>query len=157
SKEDLSGRHQGDEAYWNGNFPSKWIDINLTSQSIAAYQGGTQVRTSLVTTGRPELPTPTGVYSILAKRSPYTFISPWPKDSEWWYPDSETNFAMLFRSGGFYIHDAPWRYAYGPGTNGSGPRGGAYTGSHGCVNVPYAMMAFLYSWSDVGTPVVIHN
>lgn len=149
-------KHTGDEAYWNGKFPDKWIDLNLASQTIAAYKGKKQVRVSYITSGRPELPTPTGVYSIMAKLSPYKFISPWPKDSKWYYPPSDTTFALRFREGGFYIHDAPWRKVYGPGTNGSGPTGDARTGSHGCVNVPYKMEAWLYTWSDIGTPVVIH-
>lgn len=149
--------HIGDEAHWAGNFPAKWIDLNLKTQSIAAYEGGKQVRLSLITSGRPELATPTGVYSVMDKLSPYTFISPWPKGHKWWYPTAESNFALRFRYGGLYIHDAPWRTVYGPGTNGSGRSGADSTGSHGCVNVPYEMMAWLYSWSEVGTPIIIHK
>jgi vancomycin resistance protein YoaR len=148
--------HTGYESYWGGNFPSRWIDINLRSQTLAAYEGGQQVKVTLITSGRPELPTPTGVYSIMRKDSPHKFVSPWPKTSKWWYPTATANFAMLFRNSGYYIHDAPWRGTYGPGTNGSGTPGAAYTGSHGCVNVPYDMMAWLWSWAGTGTPVVIH-
>ncbi len=148
--------HKGYESFWKGDFPTKWIDINLSSQSLAAYEGSRQVKVSLITSGRPELPTPTGLFHVLSKISPKVFISPWPKDSEWYYPPSKANFALLFRSGGYYIHDAPWRSVYGPGTNGSGPPGDARTGSHGCVNVPYSMMAWLYSWAEVGTPILIH-
>jgi hypothetical protein len=151
-----SGGHVGNEAYWNGNFPARWLDLNLTTQSMAAYEGGKQVRVSLITSGRPELATPTGVYSVISRTSPKMFISPWPKESEWYYEPAESNFALGFRAGGFYIHDAPWRAVYGPGTNGSGPAGAALTGSHGCVNVPYEMMAWVYGWADMGTPVVIH-
>ncbi len=74
---------------------------------MAAYEDGKQVRVSLITSGRPELPTPTGVYNVLSKVSPKMFISPWPKDSKWYYEPVQANFALLFRSGGFYIHDAP--------------------------------------------------
>ncbi|MDP9351746.1 MAG: L,D-transpeptidase/peptidoglycan binding protein, partial [Chloroflexota bacterium] len=151
-----SSPHIGDEARWAGQFPDKWIDLNLTTQSMAAYEGGKQVRVSLITSGRPELATPTGVYSVMDKLSPYTFISPWPKGHKWWYPTADANFALRFRHGGLYIHDAPWRSVYGPGTNGSGRSGAASTGSHGCVNVPYEMMVWLYGWSEVGTTIVIH-
>lgn len=149
-------QHKGNEAYWNGAFPDKWIDINLTTQSMAAYEGSRQVRVSLITSGRPELPTPTGRYEVIAQLRDYVFRSPWPKESEWWYPDSPTNFALRFRYGGLYIHDAPWRTEYGPGTNGSGKTGDARTGSHGCVNVPYSMMVWMFSWSQIGTPILIH-
>lgn len=148
--------HVGNEAVWGGSPPARWIDINLYSQSMAAYEGGTQVRSTLVTTGRPELPTPTGTYNVMAKLTPYVFRSPWPKESPWWYPDSPTTYALRFQGGGYYIHDAPWRGVYGPGTNGSGPTGSAVTGSHGCVNVPYEFMEWLYSWVSEGTAVVIH-
>ncbi len=155
-KPDVS-QHVADLAYWNGQYPDKWIDLNLTTQTIAAYDGETQTRISLITSGRPELATPTGVYSVMDKLTPYTFISPWPEGHQWWYPTAEANFALRFRHGGLYIHDAPWRTQYGPGTNGSGRSGAASTGSHGCVNVPYDMMAWLFSWSEVGTPIIIHN
>ncbi len=102
-----SGRHNGNKAVWKGDFPEKWIDLNLATQSMAAYEDGKQVRVSLITSGRPELPTPTGVYNVLSKVSPKMFISPWPKDSKWYYEPVQANFALLFRSGGFYIHDAP--------------------------------------------------
>jgi hypothetical protein len=36
------------------------------------------------------LPTPTGWFSIFAKFSPYTMISPWPRSSYKWYPPSQT-------------------------------------------------------------------
>jgi len=156
SNTDLTGPHNGNEAYWNGALPSKWIDINLTDQSMAAYEGGTQVRTSLITTGRPELRTPTGEFRIMAKLSPYKFVSPWPKTSQWWYPTADVSYSLRFRAGGFYIHDAPWRNVYGPGTNSSGPRDSAVTGSHGCVNTPLQMMDWLFPWAEAGTPVLIH-
>ncbi len=148
--------HKSDNKVWGGKPPAKWIDINLSSQSMAAYEGKKQVKVTLVTSGRPELPTPTGVYSVIEKTSPKVFISPWPKDSEWWYPNSESNYALLFLGGGYYIHDAPWRAVYGPGTNGAGRAGDAYTGSHGCVNVPTEFMTWMYGWASEGTPIVIH-
>jgi lipoprotein-anchoring transpeptidase ErfK/SrfK len=62
---------------------------------------------------------------------------------------------MEFRSGGYFIHDAPWRTAYGKGTNSGTQPGTNYGGTHGCVNVPYAAEKFLYSWAPVGTRVHI--
>jgi hypothetical protein len=37
-----------------------WIDVDLTAQSLTAYEGPTPVRTTLVSTGLPYTPTPTG-------------------------------------------------------------------------------------------------
>jgi vancomycin resistance protein YoaR len=148
-------QHAGNVEYWGDDPPDRWLDLNLTTQSIAAYEGSTQVRRSLITSGRPELRTPTGLYHIKLKRRNMIFKSPWPKTSQWWYPDSPTHYAILFKHNGFFIHDAPWRKRYGPGTNGGGENG-SYTGSHGCVNVPLSTMRFIYRWVDIGTPVLIH-
>lgn len=126
----------------------KVIVVSLGRQALTAYQDGTAVLTTLVATGRPALPTPPGVYHIFARYAPYQMISPWPRSSPYWYPNSWTNFAMEFAGGGYFIHDAPWRSWYGPGSN-------IYNGTHGCVNVPYSPMAFLWNWSPIGTTVIV--
>ena len=132
---------------WNAG-AGKLIVISLSRQVLTAFQDGTPVLTSYVTTGRPWLPTPPGVTSVTAKYSPYLMVSPWAYGSAAWYPPSWTNWAMLFRGGGYFIHDAPWRSWYGPGSNYG-------AGTHGCVNVPYAQMRFLYGWTTIGTTVVV--
>ena len=126
----------------------KLIVISLSRQVLTAYQDGTPVLTTLVATGRPQLPTPPGVYHIFAKYSPYEMISPWRYGSAFWYPPSWTNWAMEFAAGGYFIHDAPWRSWYGPGAN-------LYNGTHGCVNVQYSPMSFLWGWTPMGTTVVV--
>jgi len=126
----------------------KVIVISLSRQVLTAFQDGNAVLTTFVATGRPQLPTPPGVYRIFARYSPYKFVSPWPYGSPWWYPSSWTSFAMEFAAGGYFIHDAPWRSWYGPGAN-------LYNGTHGCVNVPYSPMATLWNWAPNGTTVVV--
>ncbi len=137
----------------------KVIVISLPRQQLEAYQGGKLQLVTAITTGRPELPTPTGAYQIMAKYSPYTFISPWPKGSPYYYPPSKASYAMRFRWGGYYIHDAPWRPYYGYGTNYGhyDPDGVWRTGSHGCVNVPLWAESWLYRWAGIGTWVRVVN
>jgi lipoprotein-anchoring transpeptidase ErfK/SrfK len=64
------------------------------------------------------------------------------------------SFAMEFARG-YFIHDAPWRGAYGRGTNLGTQSGTNFGGTHGCVNVPYSAMRFLYYWAPPGTLVHI--
>jgi len=66
------------------------------------------------------------------------------------------NMVMWF-NGGDGIHDAYWRSRYGPGTNGPhyDPTG-EDTGTHGCVNVPYQNMVWLWNWTPTGTPVIVY-
>lgn len=134
-----------------------WIRVSLSKEMLWAYSGTTILTTTVVTTGGPLAPTPTGLFHVLAKYRGWAFHSPWPVGSPLWYPDSPTNFALLYQEAdGYFIHDAPWRSNYGPGskTVASSP-GGNDMGSHGCTNVPYAVMAQLFAWAAVGTPIQI--
>lgn len=138
------------------NLPEKAITISLSEQVIRAYEHGQQVFWSYTTTGRPGLETDAGSFKVYWKVSPWTMHSPWPKGSPYWYPDSKVNMVMWF-NGGDGIHDAYWRSRYGPGTNGPhyDPTG-EDTGTHGCVNVPYQNMVWLWNWTPTGTPVIVY-
>jgi lipoprotein-anchoring transpeptidase ErfK/SrfK len=134
----------------------KRVLVSLSQQKMWAYDGNTLLWTSLVTTGNRALPTPTGTFHIMAKLHPFTFHSPWPKTSPFYYAPSKVQYAMLFREGGYFIHDAPWRTAFGPGTNSQlGTPGTNYTGTHGCINVPPNIAQELYNWMDLGTIVQV--
>jgi hypothetical protein len=134
----------------------KHIVVSLSKQELWAYEGHKLIYDTLVTTGNQALPTPPGHFTILGKWAPFTFRSMDPVGSEYYYPPSPVNYAMLFRVGGYYIHDAPWRSVYGPGSNSQlGTPGENYTGSHGCINVPLNVMRELYFWTPDGTPVVV--
>lgn len=132
------------------------IVVSLSQQKLTAYENGKVFLTTLVTTGNRKLPTPAGSYHILAKLSPYTFISPWPKSSPFYYKPSKSKYAMLFRDGGYFLHDAPWRQVFGPGSNSQlGTPGGNYTGTHGCVNIPFPAAQKLFKWAPIGTEVQV--
>jgi lipoprotein-anchoring transpeptidase ErfK/SrfK len=126
----------------------KVIVVSIAEQRLTAYQDGAVVLTSVVATGQPALPTPTGTFHLMTKSSPYKFVSPWPKGDQYWYPTEWVSYAMLFADDGYFLHDAPWRTVWGPGAN-------LTRGSHGCINVPKAAMATLYSWATVGTTVIV--
>jgi hypothetical protein len=131
--------------------------VSLTQQWLWAYQDQRLVMASAVTTGMPQLPTPTGVYHIMMKESNVEFYSPWPYGSPYYYTPEHIDYAMLFREGGFYLHSASWRHAFGPGTNvpHTDPDGTWETGSHGCVNLPVNAASALYGWIGIGATVII--
>jgi lipoprotein-anchoring transpeptidase ErfK/SrfK len=126
----------------------KVIVISLARQSLTAYQDGQPVMSTLVTTGRPALPTPPGNYTVLRKNHPWKMTSDFPPSSPYYYPPTWVQWTLWFRNDGYAIHDAPWRGSYGPGTESAG--------SHGCVNVPMPIMETLFNWADVGTRVIVH-
>jgi lipoprotein-anchoring transpeptidase ErfK/SrfK len=133
--------------------------VSLSHQWLYAYEDGRLAFDHAVETGRPELPTPTGSFSILEKSRDVVFTSPWPKDSPHYYEPTPINYAMLFKEGGFFLHDAPWHVQFGPGSNVPHqlPDGSWETGSHGCVGMPIPDAKRLYEWLPVGTPVIIRN
>jgi hypothetical protein len=137
--------------------PGQFVLVSISKQQLWAFQNGELVLTSWVTTGMPQLRTPQGTFHVQLKEADVMFYSPWPYGSPFYYTPEHINYAMLFRAGGFYIHDAPWRQAFGPGTNvpHTDPDGTYETGSHGCVNMPTSTAAQLYSWIRVGATVTI--
>ncbi|WIG59169.1 MAG: hypothetical protein OJF49_001916 [Ktedonobacterales bacterium] len=135
------------------------ILVSLAQQWLWAYQNRHLVYDMPVTTGRPELPTPDGTYHVQFKETNVTFYSPWPPGSPFYYPPEHINYAMYFAYDGYYLHDAPWKSDFGPGTNypHTAPDGSQETGSHGCVEMPTHAAAWLYSWTYDGATVRIYG
>ena len=129
--------------------------VSLGRQWWYAYQGGELVFSGPCTTGQPELATPRGRFAVLSRHSPFTFVSPWPPGNRYWYAPSPCTYALRITGNGVFLHDAPWRAAYGPGTNlpQSGPDGSFRTGSHGCINLPFGAAQFLWGFAPLGTVV----
>jgi lipoprotein-anchoring transpeptidase ErfK/SrfK len=135
----------------------KVVLVDLSDQWLFTYRDGSFQFANAVETGMPDLPTPTGHFSILSKQRDVTFVSPWPKGSPYWYAPTHVNYAMLFRDGGYYLHDASWHVWFGPGANTPHqlPDGRWETGSHGCVGMRVPDAQRLYGWVQLGTPVIV--
>jgi lipoprotein-anchoring transpeptidase ErfK/SrfK len=135
------------------------IVVARKQQHLEVWDHGRLMLITAVTTGRPELPTPLGTTKITAKQSPHLFVSPWPYGSPYYYDPGWAEYALLFRSGGFWFHDTHYRpeNGFGIGTNVPhiDPDGVDRTGSRGCVNTPYWAVRMLYGWGRVGDPVVV--
>ena len=135
----------------------KLILISLSRQWLWAYQDDTPVFSAPVTTARPGLVTPTGVFTIFSHLHPTVFYSPWPPGSPYYYPPTYINYAMAWLQGGFFLHDASWRSAYGPGTNDwhYDPIDGWQYGTHGCITAPLQAIIWLYRWAPNGTTLEV--
>ncbi len=127
---------------YSANIWPKWIDVNLKTQNLVAYEGNVVVQSFQVTTGKPGYETPPGSYRIFTKLRSDRMRGP---D----YDLPNVPWAMYFLGGGWAIHGAPWRSVYGPGTE--------REGSHGCVNSPMVGVDKLYQWAPLGTTVNIHS
>jgi lipoprotein-anchoring transpeptidase ErfK/SrfK len=144
-----------------GYMNNKVVVVSLEEQAARIYQNGKLVNAFLVTTGRPDKPTPPGTWWIEVKKSPDVFKASVPQSSPYWYPDTPINYAMLYHSNGYYLHDSWWRNDYGFGTQfphlDSSGDSFSSQGSHGCVNISKANAAWLYSFvTQISTKVMIY-
>jgi L,D-transpeptidase-like protein len=128
------------------------ITVSLQAQALIAYDRGRVIVDTLVTTGRPALPTDIGAMQVLRKDAPWTMKSPWPKGSAEWYPDTPVQMVVWFTKNGEGLHDASWQPN---ATLGPGSQNGPYA-SHGCIHVPLAAVRLLFDWAPIGTPVVVY-
>lgn len=131
--------------------------ISLREQTARFYENGKLVYWSYVTTGRPELPSPPGMHYAMEKLYHTQFISGDPKTSPLWYAPTAINYAILYANYGYFLHDAWWRYKFGPGSNLPHWDPLAFNGgSHGCINFPEENMAFIYNWVPLGSPIIVY-
>lgn len=113
-----------------------WIDVNLSSQTAAAYDGETLVRTFVVSTGTAEHPTVTGQYNVYVKYRYADMAGP-----GYYLPN--VPYVMYFYRG-YGLHGTYWHSNFGTPM------------SHGCVNFSIDDAAWLFDFVSVGTLVNVH-
>jgi lipoprotein-anchoring transpeptidase ErfK/SrfK len=114
----------------------RWIDVDLTNQTAAAYEGSRVVRTFLVSTGTWEHPTVTGQFHIYVK---YRYAD--MKGPGYYLPD--VPYVMYFYDG-YGLHGTYWHNNFG------------HPMSHGCVNFSIPDAGWVYNFTSVGTLVNVH-
>jgi hypothetical protein len=113
----------------------RWIEINRRSQTLTAWQCNRQVYSVIVSTGKSDTPTPTGIFNIQAK-----YPTARMQGEDYNVPDVPH---VMYYSGNYAIHGAYWHRSFGIPI------------SHGCTNVAPDHAAWLYKWASVGTTVVV--
>jgi hypothetical protein len=116
---------------------AQWIDVDLDEQVLVAYEGGTPVFVTLVSSGGKKNPTPPATYHVRAKAAT-TPMAGDPSVANR-YEVSAVPWAVRFADG-FFIHGVYWHDGFG------GPR------SHGCVNVSPRDAAVIYDWIGPAVP-----
>ncbi|MFP4395361.1 MAG: LysM peptidoglycan-binding domain-containing protein [Anaerolineales bacterium] len=114
----------------------KWIDVNLSTQTVTAYEGQTPVYTALASTGTQWTPTVVGAYEIYVKYVSTTMSGP-----GYYLPN--VPYTMYFYKG-YGLHGTYWHSNFGTPM------------SHGCVNLATPDAEWFYNWAPIGTPVVSH-
>lgn len=125
-----------------GTESDRWIEIDLSDQRLKAWEGGNEVYSYLVSTGK-WAPTPTGDYNIWIKLEK-TKMSGGSKALGTYYYLPNVPCVMYFYQG-YGIHGAYWHNNFGQPM------------SHGCVNMRPDEACTLFAWASVGTRVNIHQ
>ena len=119
----------------------KWIDVNLTSQTLVAFEGNAPVFQSLVSSGTASHPTVTGQFRIWLRfsaqdmngyRLGYDYFLKGVPYVQYFYED-------------YALHGTFWHNNFGTPM------------SHGCVNLPTSSAEWLFNWAAYGTLVNIHK
>ena len=116
--------------------PSKFIDVNLSAQTVTLYEHNQQVRTMICSSGSKATPSLTGTYAVYAKAEKLDM-----EGEDYSAPD--VPWVLMF-NGDYTIHGNYWATTFG------------VPSSHGCVGLPVTDAEFLYNWAPIGTIVSIH-
>ena len=132
----------------DGSFGGTYVEVDKNTQHVWYYSGGELVWESDCVTGRESegRRTPTCVYYIYLKQRNRVLKGRPDENGNPSY-ESFVNFWMPF-NGGIGLHDATWRSDFGGDIY-------YYSGSHGCVNLPYSKAESLYEMVETGTPVIV--
>lgn len=114
----------------------RWVDVDLSQQTLHAYEGDQVVRSFIVSTGTWRYPTVTGQFEVWVKfetddmRGPGYFLRDVP-------------YVMYFHKG-YGLHGTYWHDNFGTPM------------SHGCVNLSVEDAAWLFDFLEVGDLVNVH-
>lgn len=140
----LPVRWQAFEDVNTGYYP-KWIEVDLTSKRLYAYEYTNLVATYLASAGAPATPTVTGQYSIYAKFEQQNMQGENVDGSSYYQPNVQW-INYFYRD--YAIHGNYWRpVSYFGNVN----------SSHGCVGLLNGDASWIYNWAPVGTPVIVHK
>jgi len=114
----------------------RWIEVNLSNQTLTAWQGDVPILHTAVSTGTYLYPTVTGRFAINTKLSSQRMIGPG-------YDLPGVPWVMYFYRD-YAIHGTYWHNNFGTPM------------SHGCVNMRTSDAQMLYAWADYGTEVYVH-
>lgn len=133
----------------------KYVIVSISKRHLWACSRGAVNYESAVVTGQQNLAataTPVGTFHIASKQSERWLTGSdtrghWAVYVHYWMPFVHNEYG----NDGF--HDATWRK---PSEFGVVSPNSAQA-SHGCVELPFATAKWLYSWTSIGTTVVVRS
>jgi LysM repeat protein len=113
------------------------IEIDLSDQTLTAFQGDVPIMQTTVSTGKWSTPTVKGTFEIGTKYASQDMFG-----EDYYLPG--VPWVMYFFEG-FAIHGAYWHANFGTPT------------SHGCINMRPDEAEVLFGWADAGTNVIVYE
>ena len=98
----------------------KWIHVDLSEQTLVAYEGDKPVYATLISSGKEGYEPPTGLFEVQQKYISTTMNATDPIDG--FYEVEEVPWTLYYH-GGFALHGAYWHTDFGK------------VRSHGCTNI----------------------
>jgi hypothetical protein len=127
----------------------KWIDVNITTQTLVAYEGDKPVFATLISSGRHDDKDPTkdhktkqGSFRIREKHVAATMDADSSTDGP--YSIQDVPWIMYFE-GSYALHGAFWHLSFG------------HERSHGCVNLMPKDAHTLFGWTGPKLPEGWHG
>ena len=133
----------------HGSLGARWIDVNLTHQTVTAYEGDQPVYMTYTSSGRPGWETREGVHEIFYRKERETM------DSESLlgqdaaradYKIENIRWTQYFTRDGQAIHENFWR----------DPALFGIPSSHGCLGMAAQDALWFWLWASAGTPLSVH-
>ncbi|MEZ4643887.1 MAG: L,D-transpeptidase family protein [Chloroflexota bacterium] len=118
----------------------RWVDVNLTTQSLVAYEGDTAVLSTFISSGTWQHPTVTGQFRIYLTYQSQTMDG---RRLGYDYYLENVPYVMYFYED-YALHGTFWHNNFGTPM------------SHGCVNMKTSEAGWLYEWVSIGTLVNVH-
>lgn len=128
----------------------KWIDVNLTHQTLVAFEGTRPVYATLVSSGKKseikdkDHSTVQGVFRIREKHIAATMDGDAAAPGEGPYSIEDVPYIMYFK-GSYALHGAFWHNNFG------------HKMSHGCVNLAPLDAKHLFQWTSPALPQGWHG
>ena len=118
----------------------RWVDVNLTTQTLTAYEGDIPVMQTLISSGLRRYPTVTGQFRIWLRFESQTMDG---RRLGYDYYLEDVPYVMYFFED-YALHGTYWHNNFGTPM------------SHGCVNMETGDAQWLFNWAEVGTLVNVH-
>lgn len=129
-------------------WPGRWIDANLSTFYVTAYEGDTPLYSALVTAGREDR-TPVGRFRVQSRVRSETMDSATvgiPKGHKDYYYLKNVEYTQYFTSQGHALHGNYWVHP---------SRFGRFS-SNGCLGLLNQDAAWFWQFAETGTLIDIH-